>query len=66
MSKFIFCRCTVKNQMVKMPKTGNPLCQWLQIFIKNTLRGLPRPDAPRPAFPGLHFYDDKAKAALVL
>lgn len=51
-----------------MPETGYLLCQWLQIgyrfsFIKNTLRGLPRPDALRPACPGLYSYDDKAKAA---
>lgn len=31
-----------------------PLCQRLQNCIKNSLRGLPRPDAPRPDFPGLH------------
>ena len=71
MSKSVFCRCTVKNLVVKMPETGYLLCQWLQIgyrfsFIKNTLRGLPRPDALRPACSGLHFYDDKAKAALAV
>lgn len=66
LSKFIFLSVHRQKSDCKNAPNRKPLCQRLQNCIKNSLRGLPRPDAPRPACPGLHFYDDKAKAALAV
>ena len=54
LSKFIFLSVHRQKSDCKNAPNRKPLCQRLQNCIKNSLRGLPRPDAPRPDFPGLH------------